>query len=1015
MRKTFRSVLFAVGRPLDIRLIQSSGAAAMSASSDVKSSSKDKRKGAQKFAPESNGVVDAAVVLPGQLKSFSGPMADAYHPGQVESGWDDWWRARGFYQPQKSRTGKTFTIVIPPPNVTGTLHLGHALTVAIQDAITRWHRMSGDETLWVPGTDHAGIATQVVVEKKLMRERGLTRHDIGREAFLHEVWRWKDESGGTINKQIARLGASVDWSRERFTMDSVCSAAVQRAFLDLYRAGLIYRSNRLVNWSCTLRTAISSIEVDHADLDGPTMIKVPGYAAPIEFGVLHSFAYKINDSEGEIVVATTRIETMLGDVAVAVHPADERYQHLRGKTLRHPFVADRKVTVIFDDILVDRSFGTGAVKVTPAHDPNDFKCGERHKLDFINIFNDDGTINANGGHTFQGKKRFDARADIIVELTRLGLYRGKTSNKMALGICSRSKDIVEPVIRPQWWVSCKGMAEAATAAVRSGELLIVPPIHQATWFTWLKDIQDWCISRQLWWGHRIPAYHVSINGREDTDDEEQWIVAESQDAALTAARSKFADVPADDISVRQDEDVLDTWFSSGLFPFSVFGWPQQTEDLARYFPNTLLETGHDILFFWVARMVFMSQSLTNRIPFGTVYLHAMVRDKLGRKMSKSLGNVIDPLDVINGITLDKLADKLRSGNLDPAEVARALDGQSKDFPDGIAECGADALRFGLLAYTVQGRDINLDIQKVVAYRQFGNKLWQATKFALPYFDTQFTPQTLQQIAVSNFADRWILSRLHAAVAKVNSAMAAYSFAECTRALHTFWLYELCDVFLEMSKPTLKLQGTHRQSALNTLHLALHTALRLLHPFMPFITEELYQRLPNATAERTSIMIAPFPSSEEWSAFADDEIESAMTAIQSIAAQVRSKRAALGLAKKVQIELVVLCKGEAPFALVTAHQRELATIALVSNVNIVQWKLDVSLTELGIPGGAAHMVVSPEYEVFHSSPRRRRLRFRVHQNGKVHESAPRVHRRRSKQSIGARLRTIQSGSSERAQE
>jgi len=539
--------------------------------SQQKKGKQEKRQGAGRF---DEAVSEVPALEKGSLKDFSVPMADSYHPKQVENGWDSYWEAQGLYRGDEKSEKEKFVIVIPPPNVTGTLHLGHALTVSIEDAIVRWHRMSGRECLWVPGTDHAGIATQVVVEKKLMREEGKTRHDLGRERFLEEVWKWKQQSGDTICLQLRRLAASVDWSRLRFTMDEMCSKAVIEAFFRMHSRGLIYRANRLVSWSCALRTAISAIEVEKLELDSPKMLRVPGYPEPIEFGVIHSFAYKFADFPGEeIVVATTRLETMLGDVAVAVHPDDPRYKKYHGAKLVHPFIPDRVMTVITDGELVDMAFGTGCVKVTPAHDPNDFLCGQRNNLPMINIFDDSGLINENGG-PMAGMKRFDAKARIMEALIKQGSYKGKAPNKMVLGVCSRSKDVVEPVLRPQWWVDCKDAAARAVKSVADGELNIIPEHQVRIWNSWLGDIQDWCISRQLWWGHRIPAWFVSVKGQPEraSHDNDAWIVAHNQEEALALAHQKFPGVAAADITLKQDEDVLDTWFSSGLFPFSVMGF-----------------------------------------------------------------------------------------------------------------------------------------------------------------------------------------------------------------------------------------------------------------------------------------------------------------------------------------------------------------------------------------------------------------------------------------------------------
>lgn len=605
----------------------------------------------------------------------------SYQPKYVESAWQAWWEKCGYYTPnlqdalaRKDNIDDRFVMVIPPPNVTGSLHLGHALTTAIEDTITRWYRMKGKVALWVPGTDHAGIATQSVVEKRLKKDEGKTRHDLGREEFVRRVWEWKNTYGNKITNQIRCLGASVDWSRESFTMDSNLSKAVVEAFVRFHEDGLVYRDTRLINWSCALQSAISEIEVDHIDIEGKTMLSVPNhkFREKYEFGMITSFAYKVDDgSDDEIVVATTRLETMLGDTAVAVHPNDPRYAHLHGKFLKHPF-CDRKIPVICDDVLVDMSFGTGAVKVTPAHDPNDYLCGKRQKLDFITVLSFDGKIAAAHGGKFAGMMRYDARIEMEAELKSLGLYRGKEPNKMRLGQCSRSGDIIEPMLSPQWYVDCKSMAKQSIDAVRNGELKIIPEMHEATWYRWLEDVHDWCVSRQLWWGHRIPAYFASKKGesvdRNDPTNNYRWIVARSEEAARVIACEKLSISDAE-LDLVQDEDVLDTWFSSGLFPFSVFGWPNVTEDFQAFYPTSLLETGLDILFFWVARMVMMGLHLTGKLPFTTVYLHAMVRDKYGCKMSKSKGNVIDPLEVICGCTLQDLLQKIEDGNLPAKEVS----------------------------------------------------------------------------------------------------------------------------------------------------------------------------------------------------------------------------------------------------------------------------------------------------------------------------------------------------------
>ena len=878
--------------------------AAAAAENPGKNKKKAKNSGEEKL--EEKPFVNT--VPKGEKKPVDGEMAPAYKPMPVEAAWYEWWEKEGFFRPEHARgTAEeqakkgTFTIVIPPPNVTGTLHIGHALTNSIQDTLVRWHRMRGERTLWVPGMDHAGISCQVVVEKKLMKEQGLTRHDLGRDKFVEKVWEWKREYGGTIVNQLRRLGSSVDWSREVFTMDEVRSRAVTEAFVRLHEKGLIYRDNRLVNWCCTLRTAISDIEVDYIDLDGPTRMRVPGHDKTYPFGELVPFAYKVADPDTpdeEVVCATTRIETMLADTAVAIHPEDPRYKHLHGKFVVNPFNG-RRIPIICDPVLVDMSFGTGCVKVTPAHDPNDYECGLRNHLEMINMFEVDGTLTKDCGE-FAGMKRFDARLAIIDALKKKGLFRGTSPNPMRIGVCSRSKDIIEPRLVPQWYVNCKDAAARGMAAVRSGELRIIPKVFEADWFRWLENIRDWCVSRQLWWGHRIPAYLCTVRGRPAPNamDNNAWVCGRTRDEALANAVKKYG-VPAEDITLEQDPDVLDTWFSSGLFPFSVFGWPEQTADLAQYFPGTLLETGHDILFFWVARMVMMSLMLTDKLPFRDVFLHGMVRDAYGRKISKSLGNVVDPVDVIEGITLQALNEKLLHGNLSANEIEKAKAGQMKEYPNGIAECGTDALRFALCAYTAQGRDVNLDVNRIVGYRNFCNKVWNAVRFAFTKFGAGFTPAMSDRASLlpehASQVDRWILSRLHNAITQTNACLTAYDLAGASTAVYNFWLYELCDVYFEATKPLFMPENAANAAAIaaarETLYTCIETGLRLLHPFMPFITEELWQRLPRRadTAETAvSIMLAeyPEPASVPYAGLANPDVEANMVVLMEIVHAIR---------------------------------------------------------------------------------------------------------------------------------
>ncbi|CAH2980649.1 unnamed protein product [Chilo suppressalis] len=837
--------------------------------------------------------------VPGDKKDIEGPMPDAYSPRYVEAAWYAWWEKQGFFKPEYGRKsildpnpkGK-FIMVIPPPNVTGNLHLGHALTNAVEDALARWHRMNGCMTLWNPGCDHAGIATQVVVEKKLWREEKKTRHELGREEFIKRIWDWKNEKGVRIYSQLRSLGSSYDWSRARFTMDPSMCRAVNEAFIRLHDAGDIYRANRLVNWSCTLKSAISDIEVDKLELPGRTLLSIPGYEQKVEFGVLVHFAYKVEGSDEEVVVATTRVETMLGDVAVAVHPNDDRYKHLIGKTLVHPIVK-RKLPVIADEY-VDINLGTGAVKITPAHDPNDYEIGKRHNLPFINILDDEGKMLDNCGQ-FSGMKRFDVRRSIIKCLEQLKLYRETKDHAMVVPQCSRSKDVVEPMLKPQWYIRCDTMAAEAIKVVKNGELKIIPDVHEKIWYHWMENIRDWCISRQLWWGHRIPAYRVTVPAQKQED--ELWVSAHTAEEALSKAATKFG-VAADEIKLIQDEDVLDTWFSSALFPFSIFGWPDQTEDLKAFYPGSLLETGHDILFFWVARMVFFGKRLLGKLPFKEVYLHPMVRDAHGRKMSKSLGNVIDPMDVVQGVTLEQLHAQLAESNLDPKEVEKAKQGQKQDYPNGIPECGTDALRFALCAMT-QGRDLNLDILRVQGYRFFCNKLWNAAKFALMYFPKDKVYEVLPSSLPSELSpmDRWMASRVALAVQKVNAGFRTYDFPASTAHCYNLWLYDLCDVYLEYLKPVFA-QGSEseKEAARRTLYTALEFGLKLLSPFMPFLTEELFQRLPRKKDSCPSICVASYPTESDapWRSLT---LEANVDTVLEMVHSIRSTRSEYNLTNK----------------------------------------------------------------------------------------------------------------------
>uniref|UniRef100_A0AAZ3PBK5 Valine--tRNA ligase, mitochondrial n=1 Tax=Oncorhynchus tshawytscha TaxID=74940 RepID=A0AAZ3PBK5_ONCTS len=778
---------------------------------------------------------------PGEKKDTTLPFPSSYSPEYVETSWYPWWEKEGFFTPEINdrlphAVNRSFSMCIPPPNVTGTLHLGHALTVAIEDALVRWRRMQGYKVVWVPGCDHAGIATQTVVERRLFRERGKRRQDLSREEFLKEVWTWKKEKGEEIYHQLRKLGASLDWSRACFTMDPGFSSAVTEAFVRLCDSGLIYRSEGLVNWSCALESAISDIEVDSKQLSGRTLLSVPGYQNRVEFGTMVTFSYPIDGQDGEVAVSTTRPETMLGDVAIAVHPEDPRYQAVHGKQCRHPF-ADRLLPII-TDTLVDMELGTGAVKVTPAHDHTDFLLSQRHSLPQI----------SNLSLPSQGVKRFDAREQVIDALTEKMLFRGKRDHAMSLPVCSRSGDVIEPLLKKQWFVRCGEMAQRAIQAVDEGQLEIIPHFYNKTWCSWLSNISDWCISRQLWWGHQIPAYRVTLSDSTDTQ-EELWVWGRSEEEARERAAGKYG-VTADAITLTQDPDVLDTWFSSGLFPFAMLGWPQQTSDLRQFYPNTILETGSDLIFFWVARMVMLGTELTGQLPFKQVLLHSLVRDKHGRKMSKSLGNVIDPLDVISGISLEV---HTRSDLSTPDSCLSVPYGvQRKDFPKGIPECGTDALRFALCSYKAQGEDISLSVSQVLSCRHFCNKMWQTVRFTLGVLEDRGTSPL-------NSMDQWVCSRLYSTVLQCEQGFERYELHSVTAALHSFWLHSLCDIYL------LGLIDTQVVRAV--LYHCVSVSLALLSPFMPFLTEELWQRLyllkgEGGDSAGASLCLQPYPQSSQ---------------------------------------------------------------------------------------------------------------------------------------------------------
>jgi len=807
-------------------------------------------------------------------------LEKSYQPAQLEQRWYAFWEAEGHFRPDPAQSDEApYCIMIPPPNVTGTLHMGHAFQDTLMDVLTRYHRMRGAPTLWQPGTDHAGIATQMVVERQLAAQ-GLSRHDLGREAFLERVWQWKGESGNTISRQLRRMGASCDWSRERFTMDAGLSAAVTEVFVRLYEEGLIYRGQRLVNWDPVLHTAISDLEVVSEEEDGS----------------LWHIRYPLADAAGQptpevLIVATTRPETLLGDTAVAVHPADERYRHLIGRQVLLPLTG-RLIPIIADDY-VNPAFGTGCVKITPAHDFNDHAVGSRHDLPLINIFTIDARINDAAPAAYQGLDRFEARARIVADLEAEGLLETVKPHRLMVPRGDRTGAVIEPYLTDQWYVDLTrdtqpdgrpgGLAaitRPAIAAVQEGRIRFVPENWAKTYFQWLENIQDWCISRQIWWGHRIPAWY-----------DESGVVYVGHSEAEVRARHGIAPEQV----LRQDADVLDTWFSSALWPFSTLGWPEQMPELRAFYPTSVLVTGFDIIFFWVARMIMMGLKFTGEVPFREVYIHGLVRDAEGQKMSKSKGNVLDPIDLIDGITLDALVAKRTSGLMQPQMAKKIEQTTRRQFPDGIPAFGTDALRYTFCSLASTGRDIKFDLGRIEGYRNFCNKLWNAARFVLMHCEGQDTG--LDEAPVSlGLAERWIISRLQRTEAAVREQLDGYRFDLAASAAYEFVWGEYCDWYLELAKTTLQdgaadaavLRGTRR-----TLVRVLETALRLLHPFMPFITEALWQSVaPLASRSGATIMRAPYPTPE--ASRIDAAAEADMDWLQAVVMAVRNIRGEMNI-------------------------------------------------------------------------------------------------------------------------
>lgn len=784
-------------------------------------------------------------------------MEKTYNPHTIEKHWYQIWEQNHYFTP--TMKGKPYCIMIPPPNVTGSLHMGHAFQHTLMDILIRYHRMQGDNTLWQAGTDHAGIATQMVVERQLLMQ-GQTRHDLGREQFIKKVWEWKEESGGTITQQFRRLGESVDWSRERFTMDENLSRAVREVFIRLYKEGLIYRGTRLVNWDPKLHTAISDLEVISNE----------------EEGKLWHIRYPLLNRKEFIVVATTRPETLLGDVAVAVHPDDERYKHLIGKHVQLP-LTERIIPIIADEF-VDKEFGTGCVKITPAHDFNDYAFAQRHNLIPINIFTPDANLNENVPDVYQGLERFVAREKIVNDLEALDLLEKVEKHTLKIPRGDRSGVVVEPYLTQQWFMKMKPLAEPAIAAVEKGDVKFIPENWSKTYFQWLNNIEDWCISRQLWWGHRIPVWY----------DETGKIYVGHDEAEIRHDNQ----LPQDRV-LTQETDVLDTWFSSALWPFSTLGWPDSTPEFKTFYPTNVLVTGFDIIFFWVARMIMMGLKFTGLVPFREVFITGLIRDAEGHKMSKSKGNILDPLDLIDGISLDELIRKRTYGLMQPAMAQKIEKSTKEHFPEGIASHGTDALRFTLCSFASYGREIRFDMGRLEGYRNFCNKLWNAARYVL--MNTE--GKEVRNAEKFSLPDRWIVSRLQQTITEMETALTNYRFDLFAQAIYEFTWNEFCDWYLELSKPILNSPDSSPDQVASTrytLVFVLETILRLLHPVMPFITEEIWQRVaPLIGIQGNTIMLQPFPKAN--SSLQNKDAEQELEWIKNLIVAVRTVRSEMNIA------------------------------------------------------------------------------------------------------------------------
>ncbi|NNF51154.1 MAG: valine--tRNA ligase [Gammaproteobacteria bacterium] len=847
-------------------------------------------------------------------------MEKTYQPAEIEKQWYEHWEARGFFAPRRSESDP-YCIMIPPPNVTGTLHMGHAFQDTIMDALIRYRRMLGDETLWQPGTDHAGIATQMVVERQLNSE-GKTRHDLGREKFVERVWQWKESSGGEISQQLRRMGASVDWARERFTMDEGLSAAVIKVFVSLYEDGLIYRGKRLVNWDPVLHTALSDLEVLPTE----------------ESGKLWHFRYPLEGGDAHLTVATTRPETMLGDSAVAVHPEDERYADLVGRYVLLPLVG-RRIPVIADEY-VDQEFGTGCVKITPAHDFNDYEIGKRHNLEILNVLDRDARMNDNVPEPYRGLDRFEARSRVVADLEALGLLEKVADHALTVPRGDRSGEVLEPYLTDQWYVRTEPLAKPAIEAVESGRIKFVPANWSNTYFEWMHNIQDWCISRQLWWGHRIPAWY---------DDSGNIYVAEDE----AGARKKYA-LP-DDLKLRQDDDVLDTWFSSALWPFSTLGWPEQTRELKRFYPTSVLVTGFDIIFFWVARMIMMGLRFMDDVPFREVYIHGLVRDADGQKMSKSKGNILDPIDLIDGIELESLVKKRTAGLMQSHMRGPIEKATRRQYPDGIPAHGTDALRFTFAALATTGRDIRFDLGRIQGYRDFCNKLWNAARFV--FMNTEDKDCRVIDGADMADADRWILSRLASVTASVHEHFSNYRLDLVAQTLYDFTWHEFCDWYLELAKAVLQGDDASAQQQSATRHTLLNVLehiLRLLHPLMPFITEEIWQKAaPLIDVGGESVMLAPYPRTDREAEDSDAEAE--MRWLMDFILGIRRIRGEMDIAPGRSLPVLLQHASEEDRARAERHRAAIDQLGRIASLEILANDAQAPQSATALLGGMKILV------------------------------------------------------------